>query len=457
MDVRQQLGGPLGRALGAGAMTVAQLRERGIRLPAVRQDEGAASDSALHEAGQRARRGVRDHVKPHTAGGLAPDFHCAHDQRLVQELAAALEAGLVPPQVGLVDLDLLPQRLPLGVDHSAAELVQERPGRLVADPELPLQLHRRQPGRMGRHQVRGPEPHRQRHPRPMQDRARRHRDLPATRLALPQPPLRQLEGCRRPAVRTAEPLRPSARRQVLPASVLVPESSLELLQRPGEIRSAHSATLRMGAFGVNPISSRDINAPSRKVRPLQAAPGLVDGWLRPRIQELLKEIVPKLARVVVLGNSTTPGNAQALRAAELTAKSFGVQLQYLVQPPKDIETTFREANKGRAEAVLVLTNPVATSQRAQIADLAVKSRLPTIYYGIEFVEDGGLLTYGVSITDLFRRAATYVDKILKGAKPGDLPVEQPTIFELVINMKTARALGIKIPKSILLRADKVIE
>ncbi len=256
MDVRQELGGPFGRALGTGAMAVAQLGEGGIRLPAVRQDEGAGGDGAFHEAHQRARRGIRDHVEPHPAGRLPPNFHRADDQRLVQELAAALETGLVTPQIGLIDLDLLLQRLPLGVDHGPTKLVQERPGRLVADPELAPQLHRRQPGGMGGHQVGGPEPDRQRHPRPMQDRARRHRDLPATRLALPQPPVRQLEGCPRPAVRTAKPVGPSARGQVLPAPVLIPESRLEFLQGLGEIRPAHPTTLRMGAFGVNPIGRR---------------------------------------------------------------------------------------------------------------------------------------------------------------------------------------------------------
>ena len=118
--------------------------------------------------------------------------------------------------------------------------------------------------------------------------------------------------------------------------------------------------------------------------------------------------------MAVLGTSTRPGNAQKLKEMELAAGAFGVQLQYLdVLSPKDIETAFRAASKGRADAVLVLTSPVFTSQRTQIADLAVKSRLPAIYARREYVEAGGLMTYGVSITDLFRRAATYVDKILE--------------------------------------------
>jgi putative ABC transport system substrate-binding protein len=143
--------------------------------------------------------------------------------------------------------------------------------------------------------------------------------------------------------------------------------------------------------------------------------------------ELLKEIVPRLSRVAVLGDSTFPGNAQALRETELAAQAFGVQLQYLdVQGHKDIETAFREASKGRADAVLVMTGPVANSHRKEIAELAVKNRLPAIFHQSEYVEDGGLMAYGVSSNDLYRRAATYVDKILKGAKAADLPVEQPS-------------------------------
>ena len=141
--------------------------------------------------------------------------------------------------------------------------------------------------------------------------------------------------------------------------------------------------------------------------------------------ELLKEIVPRLSRVAVLGNSTDPGNAQAVRETELAAGALKVRIQYLdVLDPKDIESAFRVASTGRAEAVLALSSFLFIFQRKQLIDLAVKGRLPTIYDRREFVEEGGLMTYSVSQTDLFRRAATYVDKILKGAKPADLPVEQ---------------------------------
>jgi putative ABC transport system substrate-binding protein len=183
--------------------------------------------------------------------------------------------------------------------------------------------------------------------------------------------------------------------------------------------------------------------------------------LRPELSgkrlELLKETVPKLSRLAVLGTSTMPGNAQALSETELAAGAFGVKLQYLdVLGPKDIETAFREASKGRADAVLAVAGSVLLSQRTQIADLAVKSRLPAIYYDPQFVEAGGLMTYGVSFTDLDRRAATYVDKILKGRKPADLPVEQPMKFEFIINLKAAKQIGLTIPPNVLVRADKVI-
>ena len=173
--------------------------------------------------------------------------------------------------------------------------------------------------------------------------------------------------------------------------------------------------------------------------------------------ELLKETVPKLSRVAVLGASIQPGNAQALREVEVAAGAFGVKLQYLdVLGPKDIETAFRAAGNGRAEAVLLLQSPVVNSQRKQVVELAAKSRLPAIYYAAEWVEDGGLMTYSVSLIDLSRRAATYVDKILKGAKPADLPVEQPKKFEFIINLKAAKQIGLTIPPNVLSRADKVI-
>jgi putative tryptophan/tyrosine transport system substrate-binding protein len=174
--------------------------------------------------------------------------------------------------------------------------------------------------------------------------------------------------------------------------------------------------------------------------------------------ELLKEIVPKLSRVAVLGELKNPGNAQALRETELAAGAFGVQLQsFDVRGPKDIETGFQAAIKGRADAVLMLGGPVATAQRVQIVEIAAKNRLPAIYPQSDYMDVGGLMFYGPSISDLFRRAATYVDKILKGAKPADLPVEQPTTFEFIINLKAAKQIGLTIPPNVLVRADRVIK
>jgi putative tryptophan/tyrosine transport system substrate-binding protein len=173
--------------------------------------------------------------------------------------------------------------------------------------------------------------------------------------------------------------------------------------------------------------------------------------------ELLKEVLPRLSRVAVLGNSTAPQNARALKDTELAADALGMKLQYLdVLGPKDIETAFRAASNGRAEGLLALNSFVVSAHRKQIIDPTVKTRLPAVYGQPEFMEIGGLVYYGASYTDLFRRAATYVDKILKGTKPADLPVEQPKKFEFIINLKAAKQIGLTIPPNVLMRADRVI-
>ena len=228
---------------------------------------------------------------------------------------------------------------------------------------------------------------------------------------------------------------------------------------PAATRAAKEATVAIPivmAFDIDPVGSGFV---ATLARPGGNITGL--STLSPEISgkrlELLKEIVPKLSRVAVLGNSTVPGNAQALRETERAAGALKVQLQYLeVQGPKDVETAFREASKRRADAVLVLQSAVLTSHRKQLIELAVKSRLPAIYDRAEFVEDGGLMTYSVSSTDLFRRAAYYVDKILKGAKPADLPIEQPTKFEFIINLKAAKQIGLTFPPNVLALADRII-
>ena len=229
---------------------------------------------------------------------------------------------------------------------------------------------------------------------------------------------------------------------------------------PTSTRSAKQATVTIPivmAFNDDPVGSGFV---ASLARPGGNITGL--STLSPEISgkqvELLKEIVPKLSRVGVLGDVTRPGIPQALREINVAADVFRVQVQYLeVRGPKDIEIAFRAASQEHADAVLVLGSPVINSQRKQVADLAVKNRLPAIYSAPESVEDGGLVFYGVNRLDLFRRAATYVDKILKGAKPGDLPVEQPTKFELVINLKAAKQIGLTIPPNVLARADRVIK
>jgi ABC-type uncharacterized transport system substrate-binding protein len=172
--------------------------------------------------------------------------------------------------------------------------------------------------------------------------------------------------------------------------------------------------------------------------------------------ELLKETITKLSRVAVFGSSTA-SSAQELRGAEPAAGALGIKLQLLdIASPTGIESAFRAASKERADAVLVLSSNTIVNRQQEIAELAIKNRLPAIYYRPEFVEAGGLMSYGVSFTELDRRAATYVDKILKGAKPADLPVEQPKKFEFVINLKAAKQIGLTIPPNVLARADRVI-
>jgi len=175
--------------------------------------------------------------------------------------------------------------------------------------------------------------------------------------------------------------------------------------------------------------------------------------------EILREVVPKLSRVAVFGTSTGPAYAQMSKEIDLAAKAFGVNIQYLdVLDPKDIEPAFRAAQKARAQAILTLSSPFLNGQRqrAEILELVTKNRLPAMYYTNLFVDDGGLMYYGVNILDLDRRAATYVDKILKGRTPADLPVEQPIKFEFIINLKAAKQIGLTIPPNVLVRADKVI-
>jgi putative ABC transport system substrate-binding protein len=174
--------------------------------------------------------------------------------------------------------------------------------------------------------------------------------------------------------------------------------------------------------------------------------------------ELLKAAAPKGSRVTVLYNPVNPAAGDALNATRAAARALSLELQLLeVREPKELPSVFSALTGWRAGALLVLPDPVLGNELDQISKLAAKHRLPAMYVRREFAETGGLLAYGPSFPDNYRRAATYVDKILKGATAADLPVQQPTKFELVINLRTAKALGLTIPQSLILQADKVIE
>jgi putative ABC transport system substrate-binding protein len=185
---------------------------------------------------------------------------------------------------------------------------------------------------------------------------------------------------------------------------------------------------------------------------------LVGPELVARQLQLLKEAVPKASRVAVLANPDNTYTAVMMKEVEAAARSLGVRIQIVNLRGGDApDTAFSALAKERPDALLVLFDPLLTRQRVRIAELANKHRLPSMYPHREYAEAGGLMAYGASLLDLYRRAATYVDKILKGARPADLPVEQPTKFELVVNLKTARSLGLTIPPPLLLRADETIE
>ncbi|MSP40086.1 MAG: ABC transporter substrate-binding protein [Deltaproteobacteria bacterium] len=227
---------------------------------------------------------------------------------------------------------------------------------------------------------------------------------------------------------------------------------------PGSTRAAKKATSTIPivmAWDNDPVANGFV---ASLARPGGNVTGL--STLSPEISgkqlELLKEIVPRLSDVAVLRSSTSTGWQVTAKEIDLAARALKLQLQYLdVLDPKDIETAFREARKGRAGAVLVLASPILESHRTQVIDLAAKNRLPASYHAAEFVEAGGLMTYGVNFTDLYRRAATYVDKILKGRPPTELPVEQPMRFEFIISLIAAKKIGLTIPPNVLVRATKV--
>jgi putative ABC transport system substrate-binding protein len=227
---------------------------------------------------------------------------------------------------------------------------------------------------------------------------------------------------------------------------------------PSVTRPAKEATAAIPIIMTNdsdPVGSGFVASLARPGGNITGLTGLARELSGKRM-EILKEIIPKLARVAILGISDIPGNAQALKETELSAAAFGVQTQYLdIRAAKDIEPAFRAASKGRADAVSVLNGPPHIQRL--IPAVAAKSRMPAMYFNPAIIErDGGLISYGTSLSDLDRRAAVFVDKVLKGAKPAELPVEQPTKFEFVINLKAAKQIGLTIPPNVLARADKVI-
>jgi len=220
------------------------------------------------------------------------------------------------------------------------------------------------------------------------------------------------------------------------------------------------------ATGMIPIVSTAMADPVRTglVKSLARPGGNVTGLepfareLNPKRVELLRETLPGIARIGVLANMSNAVVPAAWKEIETTAPSLGVEAQLLdVRKPEDLGPAFDAATRQRAGALVVVIDGLTQGNRKTIVEFAAKHRLPTIYAGKEFVDAGGLMSYGVSYPQLYYRASSYVDKIFKGAKPGDLPVEQPTKFEFIINLKAAKALGVRIPPSVRLRADEVIE
>jgi ABC-type uncharacterized transport system substrate-binding protein len=249
----------------------------------------------------------------------------------------------------------------------------------------------------------------------------------------------------------------------------LPEIVAELVQLKVDVMvvlSAEAALAAKRGTGVIPIVAVDpadavaIGLVASLARPGGNVTGLsyLGTELAAKQMELLKEAVPSLSRVAILTNPANPTHVPRLRAAAATAQKLGVRSESVeARTPGELEKAFAEMARLRAGGVLVVTDPMFSSVRDRLARLSSKNGLPAMYGFRTHVDAGGLMSYGVDFDDLFRRAASYVDKVLKGAKPADLPVEQPSKFELIINLKTAKALGLTIPQSLLLRADEVIQ
>ena len=229
---------------------------------------------------------------------------------------------------------------------------------------------------------------------------------------------------------------------------------------PITTRAAQKATSSIPivmAFDNDPVGSgfvASLARPGGNITGLSALAPEISG----KQLELLKDIIPKLRRVAVLASAIAPDRAQTMNEMESAAKALRLELEFLdVSGPHDVEPAFHALANRTPGAVVVLAGPTVIGRMTQITELAANRRLPVIYHQSEFVDAGGLMSYGVNLSDLYRRAATYVDKILKGAKPADLPVEQPKKFEFIVNLKAAKHIGLTIPPNVLARADKVIK
>jgi len=222
--------------------------------------------------------------------------------------------------------------------------------------------------------------------------------------------------------------------------------------------AAKQATSTIPIVFTTPADPLVVGLVSSLARPGGNVTGLGGGADTPKRLDLLEEAVPKITRLAVLWNPANPSNQASTKDVEEAAKTSGLQVQFIaVRTPADLDGAFSAMTRERADGVLVFGDALFFVQRTRIVELAAKHRLPAMYNRSEYVRAGGLLAYAANDIEQERRAAAYVDKILRGAKPGELPVEQPTKFELAINLKTAKALGLTIPPSMLMRADQVIE
>lgn len=213
----------------------------------------------------------------------------------------------------------------------------------------------------------------------------------------------------------------------------------------------------MGTIDVDPVREGIVASLARPGGNVTGLTGI--GWeLAAKRLELLKELLPRASRIAVLFDPRSPASLAHVEVTRSAAAKLGVQLQLLeARDPEGIDRAFKMARDARAEAISLISLGLMRSQLPRVVKLALESGLPAIYVSTEFVTGGGLIAYSPDLIDQFRRAAVFVDKILKGAKPADLPIEQPTKFDLVLNMKTAKALGITFPQTILMRAERVIE